>query len=272
MNDLIRTLRSARLLVAAGATLIALSSGTSSWAGEHGGKHESWSWQGAAPATGKLAIHGVNGQISAEPATGNRIEITADKHGRKQDPSTVEIKVVQDSDGISVCAVYPDGGSPCTGRGNMHRNTRNNDVQVDFTVRVPAGLTFDANTVNGAVRAIGLNGPVRAHTVNGECEIETSQSGEASTVNGGVRATIGKVGAREKLDFNTVNGSITLLLPDGIDARLDGSTVNGSIQSDFPAKVSGKWGPRSMTATLGEGGARVNASTVNGSIRVRRSQ
>ena len=141
-------------------------------------------------------------------------------------------------------------------------------MQVDFKVRVPAGVTFDANTVNGAVTARSLSGPVRAHTVNGTCDIETAQSGEASTVNGNVTARIGRVAAADRLDFSTVNGSITLRLPDRFDADLAGSTVNGSISTDFPVTVQGKWGPRSMHGTIGRGGAKLKASTVNGSIRL----
>jgi DUF4097 and DUF4098 domain-containing protein YvlB len=135
-------------------------------------------------------------------------------------------------------------------------------------VKVPAGVTFDANTVNGGIAARALGGPVRAHTVNGACDIETSQSGEASTVNGSVRATLGRVAADDRLDFSSVNGSITLRLPDRFDADLSGSTVNGSIESDFPVTVKGKWGPRNMHGTIGRGGARLSASTVNGSIKL----
>jgi hypothetical protein len=35
--------------------------------------------------------------------------------------------------------------------------------------------------------------------------------------------------------------------------------------------VSGKWGPRSVHGTIGRGGAKLNASTVNGSIRLKKN-
>lgn len=260
----------ALVLAATAATAVTLATGTNSWAGGTE-RHQEWSWQGAAPAAGKLTIHGVNGSIEATPASGRQIEIVADKHAKKHDPAEVEIKVVQDSDGITVCAVYPNGGSPCSDRRwNLGRN--NSDVQVDFTIRVPAGLEFSANTVNGGITAHALSGRVTAHTVNGTCDIETSQSGEASTVNGGVRAVLGRMKADDRLKFETVNGNITLLMPEGVGARLSGGTVNGSIHTDYPITVEGKWGPKSFDGTIGSGGARVSANTVNGSIQVRRSQ
>ncbi|MFN8587638.1 MAG: hypothetical protein U0704_07515 [Candidatus Eisenbacteria bacterium] len=266
--NLMRRRSTLPLFAAVGATVIALASGSTAWSATE--RHQQWTWQGAAPASGKLEIHGINGGIVAEPGTGNQIEVVADKHGKRHDPAEVEIKVVQDSDGITICAVYPKGGSPCTGN-SWNGGHHDCDVQVEFHVKVPAGIAFDANTVNGGITARSLAGPVKAHTVNGECEIETSMSGEAHTVNGGVRATLGRVSANDRLEFETVNGSITVSLPDNASAQLEGATVNGGIRTDFPAEVQGKWGPKSMRATLGKGGARVRLNTVNGSIALKRA-
>ena len=47
-------------------------------------------------------------------------------------------------------------------------------MNVDFVVKVPAGVRLVARTVNGAVEASGLTGDVDAETVNGSVKIETS--------------------------------------------------------------------------------------------------
>ncbi|HUK62441.1 MAG TPA: hypothetical protein VLV15_03880, partial [Dongiaceae bacterium] len=192
MRSLPRSIRPVALLAAVGATLVGLAIGGNAWASDAGGRHEAWNWDGTLAAGRTLAIHGVNGEIVAEPGTGDHVEIVADKYGRKHDPSLVRIKVSQDSDGITICAIYPGQSSPCE---PMHFGftDRANDVTVDFHVRVPAGVRFEASTVNGAVRAHGLSGPLRATTVNGECDITTSATGQASTVNGSVRARIGRL-------------------------------------------------------------------------------
>ncbi len=266
----IRALLGPALLGVIGATLIAGASGSNAWAADTARRQETWNWSGTLAAGRKLEIHGVNGEIVAEPGTGDRVEVVADKHSRKHDPALVRIKVVQDSDGITICAIYPGKGSPCE-PAHFSLSDKADDVQVDFHVKLPAAARFEADNVNGAVRVHGLTGPLRARTVNGACEIETSGPSDVSTVNGAVNATLTRIPTGDDNEFKTVNGGIRLALPEGANAEFHASTVNGSISSDFPVTMSGQWGPHSAHGTLGRGGPRLAVSTVNGGIRVVRS-
>jgi hypothetical protein len=184
----------------------------------------------------------------------------------------VTIEVVEHDEGVTICAVYPgrSGENECRpGGGKM--NVRNNDTKVDFTVRVPAGVRFRGHTVNGDVEAEGLEGDVSAHTVNGGIQVSTSGFAEATTVNGSIRAEMGRADWSGDLDFSTVNGSITVLLPSEVNAEVRASTVNGSIETDFPLTVSGRFSRRRMQGVIGDGGRDLNFETVNGSIRLRRA-
>jgi hypothetical protein len=235
---------------------------------------EEFRWTGAVAAGGAVEVKGVNGAISAEKASGSEVEVRATKRGRRQRPSEVEIKVLEHARGITVCAVYPtpSGAAPneCQAGGGGRMNVRDNDVQVEFEVRLPAGLGFVGRTVNGAVRAKGLAGDVEAHTVNGSVEIATAGNARAETVNGSVRATLGRADWADAASFKTVNGAITLALPADLDASLEASTVNGSVRTDFTlseARVT----RRSLRGTVGKGGRRLALGTVNGSIHVQRA-
>lgn len=224
-----------------------------------------WSWHGRIAEGKTLEIRGVNGSISAEPAGGNEAEVTAERHGRRSDPAEVRIEVVEHQDGVTICAVYPGPRNRCQpGGGPM--SFRDNDVEVEFTVRVPRGVAFSGNNVNGAVEAAGLAGPVLARTVNGRVRVETSSGGAvATTVNGDVTAVVHAMGSAP-MRFETVNGAVTLTLPRDLDADLDAKTVNGSITTDFPITVSGRLTPRRR---IGRGGRPLQVETVNGPIRIR---
>jgi hypothetical protein len=232
-----------------------------------------WSWR-LAPGQ-SLEIEGVNGAIRATGTTGKDVVVHARKHSRRSDPDEVTIEVIEHSDGITLCVLYPDvrgHHNECAPHGRSHMSTDNNDVSVDFDVEVPAGIRFEGRTVNGDVEAVDLAADAEAHTVNGSVTLETRGHAEASTVNGSVRARMGTMGVEGSLDFKTVNGSITLELPEGAGAEVSASNVNGGIETDFPITVRrvGFVGHR-LRGTIGDGGPRLELSTVNGSIRIRKA-
>ncbi len=233
-----------------------------------------WSWT-LAPGT-TLEIEGVNGSIRATRGAGPEVRVHAVKTaGRHGDPDQVKVEVLRHADGITLCVRYPDvpGEKPnrCEPGGHSHMSTRNNDVRVDFTVQLPAGVRLAGHTVNGSIEATGLDSEVEASTVNGGVTVETVREAEGRTVNGDLRARLGRLGTKA-LDYRTVNGSITLELPAGAGAEISAKSVNGGMESDFPITIrrTGYVGRR-MEGTIGSGGPRVELSTVNGSIRVRKS-
>ena len=235
---------------------------------------ETFRWQGSIAAGGRLEIRGVNGNVKAEPSTGALAEVTAVKSGRKSDPRQVEIKVVEDGDGVTICAVYPsrDAARPNECKpGGGRNNTSNNDVRVEFTVRVPSGVRFLGNTVNGGIEAAGLNGDIELHTVNGRIKASTMGCAEAKTVNGGIEATVGRTDCARPMEFTTVNGGVTLGLPASTNAELNVETVNGGIDSDLPLTLRGKISNKRLTATLGSGGREIRVKTVNGGVNLRKT-
>ncbi len=228
-----------------------------------------WTWHGSVAQGKRIEIRGINGRISATASTGGEVEVTADKHGRHDDPADVRIEVVNSDQGVTICAVYPGRGNTCApGGGRM--NVHDNDVQVDFTVKVPHGVAFDGNTVNGDIDATALDGPADVETVNGSIDVEASGQAKAHTVNGRIEATIRSLDGTGPLSFETVNGSVTLTLPTGLNADFSAETVNGSITTDFPIQVQGSMTPRSLHGQIGSGGRELHVETVNGSVRIRR--
>jgi len=229
-------------------------------------------WSGAIKAGQTIEIKGVNGAIIAGKTSGDKVEIRAWKHGHHSDPAEVKIELIPHPGGITVCSVYPTpfGSSQnrCEPGEDSHISTRNNDVEVRYVVRVPAGVGFTARTVNGSVTALGLTGPTLAHTVNGSVEVSTAGRAEAETVNGSIRASIGIKSWDDALDFRTVNGGIEVSVPSDLNADLEASTVNGSIESDLPVTVHGSIGRRHLRGTLNKGGSALRIETVNGGIRI----
>ena len=237
---------------------------------------EEFRWNGRLSAGNTVEIKGINGDIRAEPATGSEVEVVANKHARRSNPSEVQIKVIEHEGGVTICAVYPTGEAgrmnDCTVGRNWSSHTHDNDVQVDFTVRVPSGLRFEGRTVNGGVETGAINGDVEATTVNGSINVSATGYAEARTINGSIKATMGKADWPHDLDFETVNGGITLTLPEATSATVDAQTLNGDISTDFPMTIQGRFSRRRLNGTIADGKHQLMLKTVNGSINLRRGQ
>ena len=253
-------LRSFALLTAAAAIAFANNGGNT------------FQWTGKIAPGQLIEIKGVNGNIRAESTDSHDVEVFAEKTSLGSDPSEVRIKVIDNGNGMTICAVYPskDGRTSDCHPGELGRlNPRDSDVKVDFVVRVPNGVRFTGRTVNGGIEADHLNADVGAHTVNGKIVLSTSATAVAETTNGSIRATLGTTSWTGIRRFETVNGSIELELPPDSTTELAASTMNGRISSDFPVTIRGHVGYRTVRGTLGTGhsaGRELRLNTVNGSI------
>jgi hypothetical protein len=231
-------------------------------------------WRGTVSRGAVVEVKGINGAINAEPSNDNQVEVLAVKRARRSDVNSVQVKVVEHAGGVTICAVYPtddpakpNGCEPGEGRGR--NSVRNNDVSVEFTIRVPAQVALAARTVNGEISAKSLTGNITAQTINGSIRLSTSGYAEATTINGGITAQVGDANWPSSLKFSTLNGGIDLDLPSGISTDIEAQTTNGSIRSDFPLTVSSLDGPKKVKGKIGAGGRELILKTLNGSISLR---
>ncbi len=254
-------------------------------------RQEPFRWSGRVAAGKTIEVKGVRGTIRALPASGGEVEVVATRRGQRSDPESVRIEVVPHEGGVTVCAVYPRGRREWDaerrrmeereGEGGYNRcdpgdwkglNVQDNDVSVDFTVRVPAGVRLAARNVSGDVDAEGMRGYVDARSVSGDVRISTSGFGEASTVSGEIVAVLGSGGWSGDLDFRTVSGDIDLELPARASTEVRVETMSGDIQSDFPLDVERRSMRRRARGTIGEGGRELYLTTLSGDVRLRRSR
>jgi hypothetical protein len=231
-------------------------------------------WQGAVAAGRAIEVIGIFGNIRAEATAGSEVEVVANKHARRSNPDEVQIRMIKHEGGVTICAVYPRGeaGEPndCQpGGGNSH--THNNDVRVDFTVRVPAGVRLVARTVDGDVDAVSLGGDVEACSVLGSIRISTSRYARAKTVTGSITASLGDANWPGQVEFETVTGEITLRLPAGSNTELHAESTTGNISTEFPLTIQGSLNRQEVNGTIGNGGRKLVLKTITGPIKLLRS-
>jgi DUF4097 and DUF4098 domain-containing protein YvlB len=236
-------------------------------------KEEAFDWKGAIAAGRTLAIRDVNGNIRVTQASGGEAVVHAVKRARKGDVSSVQVKVEQDADGITICALWTTDASATCSSKSKHGHDDSDDgdeVNVDFTVQVPAGVRFEGSTVNGGIDAQGLTADAEVATVNGDIGLATAGVASATTVNGSVKLRLGKASWTGSLDARTVNGSVVVEMPAPADLDVTAGTLNGSVSSDFPLTLSGKMSPQKLHGTIGKGGPKLRLESVNGDVSLRR--
>ncbi len=239
-------------------------------------RSDEFRWSGRIAPGAAVEIKGINGDITAEPATGDEVQVVAVKSSRRGDLNSVELKVVEHAGGVTICAIYPNDDSinpnTCEPRGSgEHRNVGNNDVRVDFRVRVPQRVGFIGRTINGKIGATSLASNVVSNTVNGSIRISTSGYAEATTMNGEIAAKLGDANWPAALTFKTLNGEITLDLPADTSTEVKAEILNGTINSDFPMSLTSLTTRRVIGGRISVGGRALFLKTLNGSINLRRA-
>lgn len=233
-------------------------------------------WSGRVASGRTVEIKGVNGDIRAEPSSGTEVEVVANKHAKRSNPAEVQIKVIEHEGGVTICAIYPSGDpgrvNDCQVGNHWSSHTRDNDVAVDFSVRLPAGLTFDGRTVNGNIETGNLLSDAEVQTVNGDISVKARGYAIAKTVNGNIEASVGSVDWPAALSFQTVNGNISLNLPAATTTAVTAETLNGEVSTDFPMTVQGHFSRRRLNGTIADGKYHLTVKTVNGNISLRRAQ
>ena len=271
------------------------------------GRNETvYTWRGTIPAGGQFTVRNFNGPIDVRPATGNTVELRAEKRLRGGSVTDVGFEVRTSSNGdVSICATQNEDS--CDGDRRSRDDGWHREASVTMTVLIPRNLRLKVATGNGALNVDGAGsevqastgngrvhigetqGSVRVSTGNGEVEVRNAKASvhvstgngnvdvatvegpvEVSSGNGNIDVRMSALRAKEDMEFHTGSGDVRLTLPANYNGELDAQTGNGSIRSDFDLKVKGQLSPRHVRATIGEGGPMLRMSTGNGQFEIRK--
>ncbi len=222
---------------------------------------------------GRLELINVNGRITAEPATDDKVTVEGRRTAKgstdeaaKDNLAKMEIREEVSGDRVRVES-RPPRLSGLAGH------------EIEWTIKVPAGVVVDLRTVNGGVRINGLSGEVHAKTTNGGVKGNNVSASilEVSSVNGGIEFEFsGALAANASVDLETVNGGVEVSLPASSKVTISARAVNGGVRVDDldvqrSEEATSFDSKRRLEGTLNGGGAKVTISTTNGGVRIGRS-
>ena len=242
-----------------------------------------FAWSEVMAPGSTIEIQGVLGNMRADLAEGDSVEVRATRHGRAPTPD-IHFAVVRHAGGVTICTLYPPqrGAQPndCIPGALGMNNSRANNVEVEFAVRVPRGVLVKLTSSTGRITTGVLRSVVSARSMSGNIDVTTSEFASAHTASGNVHVSMGRTGWEDTLQLSSLSGNIRVTLPD--DARVDvaAETKTGTITSDFEIgqprasrlsrlKPTGSLGSRA-TGVIGAPERRLAISTLAGNIVIRR--
>jgi DUF4097 and DUF4098 domain-containing protein YvlB len=220
---------------------------------------ETWSKKYPLGATGKLTISNTNGRISVAAGGGDEVSVEATKKARGVTKEAAEetLKKIDIREDVSAGEVKLETKVVGAKTGN---------TSVDYVVHVPAGAAVNLSNVNGQIDITATTGAVHASVTNGTVEgHDLGGAVNASTTNGKIEVELKELTGDIKL--GTTNGPVSLTLPSSSKADLSLEVTNGGIDVEG-FTLDGDKERRRVRGRINGGGARIDAETVNGPIRI----
>ena len=228
---------------------------------------ETAEWRKSYPldAAGRVEIINVNGKIVVEPSSGNTVEVVALKKGRGATPEAAKAALARVTFGENVSSSLVKIDTKIARLDGIVINQ--GGVQVDYTVKVPAGAEVRFTTVNGGIEITGLQGRVTAETTNGGVTTrDVAGQLQASTTNGGLDIDVSKI-TDGGIRLDCVNGGIKVRIPRDAKTTISANITNGGISAgDLQIDATGENSRRKLEGHLNGGGPRLQITGVNGGI------
>ncbi|WP_326652521.1 MULTISPECIES: DUF4097 family beta strand repeat-containing protein [unclassified Streptomyces] len=130
-----------------------------------------------------------------------------------------------------------------------------------------------AESVSGNLEAQSVTGDLRYNSVSGDLTVieGSGSSVRAESVSGDMVIDLDPGGKPTDIRLTSVSGEVAIRLPHPADAQVEANTASGAVSNAFDdLRVSGQWGAKKITGTLGAGTGTLKATTVSGSIALLR--
>lgn len=126
--------------------------------------------------------------------------------------------------------------------------------------------------MSGDVEVQSLTGDLRFNSVSGDLTVIDGTGGgvHADSVSGNMVLDLAPAKGAD-IDLTTVSGEVAIRLPDPADARVEANTTSGTVSNAFDdLRVSGQWGAKKITGSLGAGTGTLKVTTVSGGLALLR--
>ena len=213
-------------------------------------------------AGASVEVRGINGQVTIETADTTTAEVYILRTATNQtDLETHRVTITATPTSLVIQGENDRGG--------FWQRLWHGEVKQQVTLKLPRSIALTVKGVNGPVRAEEVTGALAVSGINGKVEMaQTNGYSEISGVNGSVTISVKQLGEKG-IRIKGINGTVELRFADKVNADVEARGVNGRVKADLPdVEVQGETERSKYNARIGAGGAPINVSGVNGSVRL----
>ena len=207
----------------------------------------------------------MDGEISIEGWDRNDVELVLEKFFNPRDGARFGIYGKRD--------FVPEVDVEET-EGALRIRTRSRELemgQVNFILKVPHSINLKRIiTREGFISISGIYGESVLEVIQGDVMVE-NYSGSLSVFveDGSIEAELLDLHDSDEISLNASSGDVTIRLPEGVNAFVEASVSDGEIFSDFDFEKTES--SDRISFQIGDAGAGIRLSTLNGSVFIRRT-
>ena len=217
---------------------------------------------------GTVSLRNFDGRIEIRGWEEDEVEVSAEKMMYRPQEARVSIlrrdilfpKIEFDEfeDYINIKTRIPDRrGDNCT---------------VDYWMNVPHSVNLkDIIARDGEIIISDLYGKVFVELRQGDIDVDNfSGSLTASVITGSIQAGLYDLRNEDEIRLTAKQGDITLYLQPDVDAKIEGSFPNGELFCEF--EFAEPPTENRLSLQIGEGGASIAVTALNGNINIKKIQ
>lgn len=188
-------------------------------------------------AGGELKLKNFSGRVTITGSNRGDMAVHAIRRATRDRLDHIKLDIEETGSGVVIEANRRDGDW----------RDRENVVDTEFDIEVPADINIDVDVFSSDVTVKDVRGRQRVHTFSGNVDL---------------------TGGDKDVNAQTFSGDITVKLSQGASAAVDFDSFSGSMRADVPMNYRSS-GRRHVRADIGAGGNDYYFKTFSGDVRIR---
>jgi len=213
----------------------------------------------------RVEVQGINGFVEVQTSDTKTAEVYVRRTGDDANSlSRRELIIEETGEGIIVRSKRKHTG--------LWDHLFGKDPKEEVTIKAPRQIALSIRGVNGRVSSGDIEGSLEMKGINGKVEVGlVNEYVQVGGINGSISLGLRRLGERGAR-LSGINGGVELKLASGLNADLSAKGMNGNVRSEISDVTVNKddhW--TRYSARIGEGGASIELSGINGNVRLTRA-